>query len=87
MIKISIRVHPSARKSEVLRFENGVWHIKVAAPPVEGKANKALIEFLSELLGVSKSRITIKKGATSHHKLIGVEGLAEEDINKLLQPS
>jgi hypothetical protein len=63
-----------------------VWHLKIAAPAVEGKANKELVEFLSEILSVSKSRITIEKGATGHRKLIALEGItqaaAEERLRK-----
>jgi len=87
LARISVHVHPGGRKNEVLRLENGVWHIKIAAPPVEGKANIALIEFLSETLGASSRRIIIEKGLTSRRKMVEVEGLAEDEIKKLLQPS
>jgi uncharacterized protein (TIGR00251 family) len=87
LVRISIQVHPGAKKNEILRLENGVWHMKIAAPPVEGKANKELIEFLSEALGVSKSRITIEKGTTSRKKLIVVEGLAEAEVMERFQTS
>jgi uncharacterized protein (TIGR00251 family) len=80
LIRISIQVHPGAKKNEILRFQGGVWHIKIAAPPVEGKANKELIEFLSDMLGVSKSHITIEKGATSRRKLVEVDGMTEAEV-------
>ncbi|OGN88076.1 MAG: hypothetical protein A2Z74_04370 [Chloroflexi bacterium RBG_13_46_9] len=80
--KILVQVHPSAKRNEILRFENGIWHLKIAAPPVEGKANKELVDFLSEVLKVSKSRISIEKGATSRKKLIAVEGMTEADIHE-----
>ncbi len=63
-VRIAVQGHPGAKRNEVVRFEEGVWHIKIAAPPTEGKANKGLIEFLSEVLDISKSRISIDKGAT-----------------------
>jgi uncharacterized protein (TIGR00251 family) len=87
MVRISIHVHPGAKKNEIVRLENGSWHIKIAAPPVEGKANKELIDFLSAVLGVSKSRITIEKGTTSRRKLIVVEGVTEAEVTKQLQTS
>jgi uncharacterized protein len=71
-VRIAVQAHPGAKRNEVMRFEEGVWHLKIAAPPTEGKANKELIEFLSEILDVSKGRITIEKGATGHRKLISV---------------
>ncbi len=61
--------------------------MKIAAPPVEGKANKELTEFLSVVLEVSKSRITIEKGTTSRKKLITVEGVTEAEVTKRLQTS
>jgi hypothetical protein len=85
-VRIAVMGHPGAKRNEVLRLEEGVWHIKIAAAPLEGKANKELVEFLSEILGVSKSRITIEKGATGHRKLIALEGItqatAEERLRK-----
>jgi uncharacterized protein len=87
-VRIAVQGHPGAKRNEVVRFENGVWHIKIAAPPTEGKANKELINFLSAILDVSKSRITIEKGVASHRKLISIERMtkevAEERLGKTL---
>jgi len=83
--RILVQAHPGAKKNAVVRSEEGVWHIKVAAPPIEGKANRALIEFLSEILDVPKSRISIEKGATSRRKLVVVEGMAEAQSAARLQ--
>jgi hypothetical protein len=83
--RILVQTHPGASKNEVMRLEDGVWHIRVAAPPVEGKANRALIEFLSEALGVSKSRITIEKGVTSRTKRVGMEGMTVDMVTEKLQ--
>ena len=82
--KIAVQAHPGAKRNEVLRFEEGVWHLKIAAPPTEGKANKELIEYLAEILDVSKSRITIEKGLTSHRKLISVQEMTAETIQDRL---
>lgn len=54
--------------------------VKIAAPPVEGKANRELIVFLSEVLGIRKSDITIEKGKTSKRKVIRVTGLSQGQI-------
>ena len=83
--KIAVQTHPGAKRNEVLRLQDGVWHLKIAAPPLEGKANKELIEFLSEILDVSKSRLSIDKGATSHRKLISVQGLIVGEVEKKLR--
>ena len=73
-------MQPNARRNEVLGFEDGVLRVKIAAPPVKGKANKELIDFLSQLLGVSKSNINIDKGLTSRRKVIAIKGLSQAEI-------
>lgn len=65
-------------------FEDGVLRVKIAAPPVKGKANRELVGFLSKLLGVSKGSITIEKGATSRRKLIAIEGLSQAEALRRL---
>jgi hypothetical protein len=84
-VRIAVQGHPGAKRNEVVRFEEEVWHIKIAAPPTEGKANKELIEFLSQVLGISKSRVTISKGATGHRKLIELEGITKEAAEERLR--
>jgi len=82
-----LRVHPNAAKNEVVDFTNGVLGVRIAAPPVKGKANKELIAFLSQLLGVSKSSLTILKGHTTRHKVVAIKGLSHEEVIKLLSSS
>ena len=77
---MTIHAQPNARRNEVVGFEEGVLRVNIAAPPVKGKANKELIDFLSKLLSVSKSSITIEKGHTSRRKVIAVEGLSQTQI-------
>ena len=81
---VTIHVQPNARRNEVLGFEEGVLHVKIAAPPVKGKANRELIAFLSKLLGISKSSITIEKGYISRRKVIAIEGLSQAEVTKRL---
>ena len=78
--KIVVQVQPDARHNEVLGFKDGVLHLRITAPPVEGKANRALIKFLSAILGVSKSSLTIEKGVTGRRKLIGIIGLTHDQV-------
>ena len=86
-IEISVRVHTSSARNEVVGVSEGIWRVRVAAPPVKGKANKELIAFLSQLLGVGKSQIGIIKGHTARNKVIAINGLSQEDIMKRLSPS
>ena len=81
---INMQIQPNARRNEVLGFEYGVLRVKIAAPPVKGKANRELIDFLSKLLGVSKGSITIEKGLTSRRKLVMIEGLSQAEVTKRL---
>jgi uncharacterized protein (TIGR00251 family) len=78
--RITVRVQPNAKRTEMVRFEDGVLYLRIAAPPVQGKANAALLVFLSDILGVSKSRLLIERGATSRMKVIAVEGMSQEEI-------
>lgn len=85
-VEISVRVHPNAARNEVVGVTDGIWQVRVSAPPVKGKANQELITFLSRLLGVGKSRIGIIRGHTTRNKVIAISGLSQEDIMKRLSP-
>ncbi len=72
--RLVVRVQPNAARSQVVRFEDGVLHLRIAAPPVRDKANRELIDFLSRLLDLPRSAITIEKGHTSRRKTLAVVG-------------
>ena len=84
---ISVRVHPNAKRNELVGLSEGVWQVKVAAPPAKGKANTELIALLSQVLGVGKSSLSIVKGHTSRSKVIAIDGITEEEIMKRLSSS
>ena len=84
-VRIVVRVQPNASQNEVLRFNDGVWHLRVAAPPVKGKANHELIKFLSEILGITRSQLTIEKGATDKRKVIGIIELTQNQVTERLE--
>jgi uncharacterized protein (TIGR00251 family) len=71
----------------VLGFEDGILHVKIAAPPVKGQANKELVKFLSRLIGVSKGCINIESGLTGRRKVIAVAGLDRDRILERLGAS
>ena len=81
---LTFNVQPNARRNEVVGCEDGVWRVKIAAPPVKGKANRELVHFLCTLLGVTRGSITIVKGATSRRKLIAIDGLSEAEVHQRL---
>jgi uncharacterized protein (TIGR00251 family) len=85
--RISLHVYPNAPRNQVVGFEGGVLRVKVAAPPLKGQANRELVAFLSQLLGVSRGSLAILKGHTSRDKLIAVSGLSREEVIKRLPPT
>jgi len=84
--KISLHVYPNAPRNQLVGFSEGVLGVKVAAPPVKGQANRELVAFLSQVLGVDKSNLAILKGHTSRNKLISVSGLSREEVMRRLSP-
>jgi uncharacterized protein len=82
--KITVKVQPGAHHSEVAGLAAGVWKIKIAAPADKGKANRELIDFLTDKLDVPKTGITILKGLTSHNKILLVQSLSAAEIEKRL---
>lgn len=84
-MKLSLRVQPGARRSALLaRLASGEWKVAVAAPPVEGKANEAVIELVSELLQVKRRQVTVARGASSRAKTVEVEGISAADAESKL---
>ncbi len=70
---LALRVTPRARKNEIVEIlSDGTVKVHLTAPPVEGKANEALLKFLAEILDVPASNLDIVAGATGRDKLISV---------------
>ena len=82
---LGLYIQPGASKSEVLGIHGERLKIKIKAPPRDGEANEALIEFLGKFLGVAKSRVSILRGESSRQKDVLVE-LSPSEIITLLQP-
>ena len=77
---LTIRVTPRARKTEIAGvLEDGTLRVRIAEPPVEGKANKALITFLAKVLGVRKNKIEIVAGVKGLDKIISVLEMPARD--------
>src|SRR5512145_3126223 len=70
---LAVRVTPRASRNEIVEMlDDGTIKVRIAAPPVDGEANAALIEFMADILGVPKSRIDIVAGVSGRDKLIAV---------------
>jgi uncharacterized protein (TIGR00251 family) len=82
---IKIYLQPKASKNEIVGpYRDGI-KVKVTAPPIEGKANDALIRFLSKELGISPSSIEIVKGHHSREKTLKISGNLDQELMKKLQ--
>jgi hypothetical protein len=82
-IKFQIKLIPNSSRCEILGISEGILKIKIDAPPIEGRANEKIIKFLSEILRIPKSKISIISGEKSKTKLIFVEGNPEEIEEKI----
>ena len=83
-MRIAIRITPNASKDEISgREEDGKLKIKIQSPPVDGAANRRLIEFLAKSVGVSKSKVRIIRGDKSRSKIIEIDGNEKEIIRFL----
>jgi uncharacterized protein (TIGR00251 family) len=85
-IRISVRVIPNAPRNQVASQSDGVWKIKVAAPPQKGKANQELLEFLARKLALKRSCVLLEKGQTARHKIVALTGISQREVERLLIP-
>ena len=84
--RINVRLQPRASRDEILGWnDDGALRVRVKAPPVDGAANKALVQLLAKALGKSKSEVVLVSGATARNKIIEVEGLTSEELSHRLQ--
>ena len=81
---VEVRVIPRAARSALAGERDGALVVRLAAPPVDGRANVALVDFLAEALGLPKRRISLVHGDTSRQKRVLVEGLPPDDVRRRL---
>jgi uncharacterized protein (TIGR00251 family) len=83
---LSIRVQPRSSETGVAGImDDGTIKVRLNAPPVEGKANEALIAYLADILDIKKSAIEIKSGHSARLKVLKIEGLSQETVTKRIQ--
>ena len=82
--QFALRVQPRSSRNAIAGIIGDAVKLAITAPPVDGKANQAVIDFLAKLFSVPKSSITILSGETGRNKLIAVRGLTAEQIRKAL---
>jgi uncharacterized protein len=84
MTGVEIRLQPRGGRDAVVGERDGAVLIRISAPPVDGKANAALIAFVAKRLGVPKSSVTIVRGEAARNKVIRVDGRAADDVRTML---
>lgn len=71
-LRIAVQLAPNARQNEVCGVHDDALKIRLQAPPIEGRANEALLRFLADRLGVAKSAVTLLHGQTSKRKVVRI---------------
>ncbi|HTX38917.1 MAG TPA: DUF167 domain-containing protein [Bryobacteraceae bacterium] len=86
MARLTVKVHPRARRTALTGRLGDAWKLDLAAPPVDGKANEECVRFFAELAGVPRARVRIAQGAASRMKVVEIEGLTEAELAALMGP-
>jgi uncharacterized protein (TIGR00251 family) len=81
----SIHVQPRASRCEICPPKDGELRLRLTSPPVEDAANKQCVELIAKALGIAKSRVVIKAGSKSRHKVVKVEGVDPESLLSLFK--
>jgi len=80
-VTFAVKLHPRAKKNAITGVVGDALKLSLSAPPVDGKANQACIEFFAKLLKVPRSSVTIAAGETSRNKVIRVSGLTSQQVS------
>ena len=83
-ITFAVKVHPRARKNAITGTVGDALKLALTAPPVEGKANQAVIEFFAELFAIARSSVTIASGESSRNKVIRIAGVSKRAAEQRL---
>lgn len=81
-VLLPVRAVPRASKNEIQGIHGDALKVRLQAPPVDGKANEALIRFLSDTLDIPRSQISVASGETGRNKAVLITGLSKEELIK-----
>jgi uncharacterized protein (TIGR00251 family) len=84
-VAFAIKVHPRAKKNAITGELGDALKVSLTAPPVDGRANDACIEFFAKLLKVPRSSVTIASGQTSRNKVIRVAGISAAEFRRRIE--
>ena len=82
----AVKIHPRAKKNAITGSVGDALKLAVTAPPIDGRANDACIEFFANLFLVPRSSITIASGESSRRKVIRIAGLPADELRRKLEP-
>ena len=85
-VRLQVYIQPRASKTEVAGMHDGVIKIRIAAPAVENAANRALIDFIAQHLGIANRCVRVVRGGASRRKLLEIDGVAADVIAATLGP-
>jgi len=85
IITLTLHVQPGAKRSEIVGLHGEALKIKLAAPPIEGRANEALLKFIADLFAVPLRKVELMQGGQSRHKVVAVIGSKVEPEGLLAQ--
>ncbi|HVE15083.1 MAG TPA: DUF167 domain-containing protein [Chthoniobacterales bacterium] len=85
MARVTVKVHPRAKRSGIAGRFGEAWKLDLAAPPVDGKANEECVRWFAERAGVARSRVRIVSGATGRMKVVEIEGLEQAELERRLE--
>jgi len=83
-VELSVLVQPRASRTRVLGEHDGLLKIQLAAPPVDGEANAALVEFLAKLLGVPRRQVSLISGDASRRKRVALQGVEIAQVEAVI---
>jgi uncharacterized protein (TIGR00251 family) len=74
ILTLTLHVQPGAKRTDVAGLHGEALKIRLAAPPIEGRANEALLKFIAESFGVPLRQVELKQGGQSRHKVVAITG-------------
>ena len=86
-VSLQLHIQPGARRSEVAGAHGDALKLRLAAPPVDGRANEALLDFLARALGVSRRSVRLVSGETSRRKRVEVADIGVDSVLDRLLPA
>ena len=82
---LHVRVQPKASRNAIRLEADGRIRVALTAPPLEGAANKALIDFIAKKLGVPKGAVTLLRGESAREKTLGLRGITAAEVRGILE--